>query len=229
LATVKDCLTIERDFKIWCGVLRDCGVADAPTHVGMPWFKRCGVCKRGRRAGAKCEGARISIARTQRLRFPPTKDGLVPELAVRTRRNGPALQEPEEHSVEVYLQELVGGGESKLVHLSRVDLARGGVEPRYHLHFGGCAGGEDSFHPRADCLRWPLPLYGFVLASELILYTFYNRVWAAKILGRREALAVVRSAEQDYFRLWMDRWISYSGNSPAGKTFLAFSCRSYNA
>jgi hypothetical protein len=224
---VIDCLTIKRDLHMWCDILRDCKVNDVPTYVGEPWFQRCDSCRRGRKAPTTCKGARIAIERGQRIRFPPTDDGLVPELAVRTKRSGPGESDIEEHSVEVYVRDLSDGTDNALVHFSRVDLGRGTAEPRYHVQFGGCADEGGILHPKADCLRWPGPLYDFVLASELVLYTFYRPTWQKNVLCKKEALHLVRQSERNYLRLWMDQWQNYSVDQPVGKSFLAVSCTSH--
>ena len=219
---VLDCHAMEKNLRMWCEILRDCAVNDVPQFVGSPWFERCPSCKK-RKAPSHCSGGTVHIARGQRLKFPPTKDGLVPELAVRTVRTGPGVDAVSEHSVEVYVRD---GTDSKLVHFSRVDLGRGTAEPRYHLQFGGCAD-EESFHPNAGCFRWPTPLYDFVLASELVLYTFYREAWEKHVLGKGEAIHLVREAEHMYLRSIMDRLISYMDDPPVGRTFLAVSCTSH--
>lgn len=220
-----DCNTIEKNLGIWCDILRDCEVADVPGHVGLPWFVKCDSCKRGRKAPRNCTGAKLTIERGQRIRFPPTGERLVPELAVRTLRKGPAEADVQEHSVEISLRDLAAGGNT-LVHFSRVDLGRGAAEPRYHVQFGGCGDRDEVFPPQADRLRWPGPLYDFVLASELVLYTFYRPTWKKQVLGRGEALNLVRQSETNYLGLWMERWRSYCINRPAGRSFLAVSCTS---
>lgn len=221
-----DCLSIEKDLGIWCDVLRDCKVDDVPSRVGEPWFRRCGWCRKGKKSPKSCQGASIAIERGQRIRFPPTGGGLVPELAVKTKRCGPGIGDIKEHSVEIYVRAIGVDASKTLVHFSRVDLGRGTAEPRYHIQFGGCSDDTLSFHPKADCLRWPGPLYDFVLASELILYTFYSATWREKILRRNEALGLVRQSEQNYLKLWMDAWRNYSDNVPSGQTFLAVACTS---
>lgn len=218
-----DCHTMEKDLNMWCKVLRDCSVADVPTYVGKPWFERCPSCRRKKNPNA-CSGGKLHIDRGQRLKFPLTDEGLVPELGVRTVRSGPGVEAVSEHSVEVYVRH---GADGRLVHFSRVDLGRGTAEPRFHLQFGGCAD-EDSFHPSADCLRWPTPLYDFVLASELLLYTFYREAWQQHVLEKGEAIHLVREAEHMYLRSLMDRLKSYIDDPPAGRTFLAVSCTSHD-
>lgn len=220
---VLDCHTMEKDLGMWCNVLRDCAVVDVPTYVGKPWFERCPACRK-KKNPKECSGGTVHIDRGQRLKFPPTEEGLVPELAVRTVRNGPGVEAVAEHSVEVYVRD---GMDSKLVHFSRVDLGRGIAEPRFHLQFGGCAD-EGSFHPKAGCLRWPTPLYDFVLASELVLYTFYRDAWEKHVLGKSEAIHLVREAEHMYLRSLMDRLRTYMDTPPVGQTFLAVSCTSHH-
>ena len=200
---------------------------DVPAHVGRPWFEKCVPCKRGKKKPGACAGANLMIERGQRIRFPPTDDGMVPELAVRTVRGGPADTDVREHSVEISIRDLSDGGNA-LVHFSRVDLGRGAAEPRYHVQFGGCADYGSVFHPKADRFRWPGPLYDFVLASELVLYTFYRETWQKKILGRNEALSLVRQSEVNYLSLWMKLWRDYRTLQPAGRSFLAASCTSNN-
>jgi len=146
-------------------------------------------------------------------------------LAVRTSRDGPGEANVQEHSVEISIRDLSESG-NELVHLSRVDLGRGAAEPMYHVQFGGCADPDDVFHPKADSLRWPGPLYDFVLASELVLYTFYPTIWKAQILARGEALSLVRKSENHYLGLWMEQWRSYRNSPPTGRSFLAASCTS---
>lgn len=222
-----DCRTIEKDLGIWCNILRECDVADVPMHVGFPWFQKCDSCKKGKRSPRTCAGARINIDRGQRIRFPVTDERLVPELAVQTLRNGPAEADVQEHSVEISLHDISEGSRA-LVHFSRVDLGRGTAEPKYHVQFGGCADHDGVFHPKADRFRWPGPLYDFVLASELVLYTFYRPTWQKQILGKNEALSLIRESEQRYLGLWMERWRSYSSEQPVGRSFLAVSCTSNN-
>lgn len=217
-----DCRAIKKDLEMWCRVLRDCSVNDVPSFIGKPWFELCSSCRR-RKSPKACMGGTVNISRGQRLKFPPTGEGLVPELAVRTVRSGPMIQDVSEHSVEVYIRD---GADSALVHFSRVDLGRGVAEPRSHLQFGGC-GDESAFHPKADCLRWPTPLYDFVLASELVLYTFYRRKWEKHVLGRGEAIHLVRRAEKMYLRSLVDDLSSYLEDPPSGRTFLAVSCTSH--
>lgn len=221
-----DCNTIEKEIGIWCEILRDCGVADVPAYVGLPWFQKCDSCKRGKKGPKSCAGAKLTIERGQRIRFPATAESLVPELAVRTVRCGPAEADVQEHSVEISLRD-ISVGSNTLVHFSRVDLGRGTAEPKYHVQFGGCADQDDVFHPKADRLRWPGPLYDFVLASELVLYTFYRATWQKQVLGRGEALNLVRQSEAHYLGLWMQRWQSYCTTRPAGRSFLAVSCTSH--
>lgn len=219
-----DCRTMEKDLEMWCDVLRECSVVDVPTHIGRTWFERCPSCRKRKKKPKACSGGTVHIDRGQRLKFPPTDEGLVPELAVRTVRSGPEAEAVSEHSVEVYVRDTT---DSKLVHFSRVDLGRGTAEPRFHLQFGGCAD-ENSFPAKADCLRWPISLYDLVLASELLLYTFYREAWEKHVLGKREAIHLVRQAERIYLRSLMDQLKSYMDHPPADRTFLAVSCTSHH-
>jgi hypothetical protein len=223
------CESMRRDIAAFIDRLLALHVLEGNPPGRYNWVTKCSVCELHR--GGSCRGARVEIPRSAPLRFAPCrlKDGnlVQAEIAIMSRRRGGGRLDLDEHSILVRLWEVPTAAPRNLVNRVHIDLANHGQPgPWSHLQFGGESVEEYEnwpLPPIAGHPRWPTALMDLILASELIVYSFWPDKWRL-LCEKREIITLIKRAEDAYLRPFFEAWSSCQGLDGNRRTFLSMVC-----
>jgi len=223
-----NCLVIQQDIRSLVRRLYLSNVLEYGQE--FQWVTTCSRCRRNEPTA--CQGATIVVPENAPMLFLPCKlrDGnlVQADVAVQTKWNGSNLAE---HIALLRLWHVPDSGSRRVVSRAHVDLANEGQHgPWAHLQFGGeTVDDSESWNlpPFAGQPRWPAPLVDLILASELILYSFWPDVWET-LFQEVEINRIVKRSENAYLREFFEEWSRYqraSHSSPnPRRTFLYSVC-----
>jgi hypothetical protein len=148
------------------------------------------------------------------------------DISCASVRRGGGLLDLNQHTVLLRLWKLPQDSPRSVIHRVHIDLANSGQPGSWsHLQLGGrTVPSEEQWYLPEETgeVRWPSSLFDVILASELIIYTFWPETWA-ELANDSAFSARVRKSESAMVKPFFNAWDSYQRNF-SGTTFLGSIC-----